>query len=180
MARLLNGKEFLAYSASAGSGKTYALALRYIALLFLEQNPSEILAATFTKKAANEMRQRVLKLLGSLEREEGFVNSLVQEYGLEREYILANQKRVLERFLKSQNHIVTLDSFFSSILRSCALQIGLEPDFAIKDRGEELLEESFLKRLEQENQTSSLVKLSVNLHKRNSEDVVSLLSTLFT
>lgn len=180
MAQLLNGKQFLAYSASAGSGKTYALALRYIALLFLEQNPSEILAATFTKKAANEMRQRVLKLLGSLEREEGFVNSLVQEYGLSKEYILANQKRVLERFLKSQNHIVTLDSFFSAILRSCALQIGLEPDFAIKDRGEEALEENFLKRLDLESQTSSLVNLSINLHKRNSADVVSLLSTLFT
>jgi len=42
----------LAYSASAGSGKTFALSARYISLLFLGEKPNQILAATFTNKAA--------------------------------------------------------------------------------------------------------------------------------
>ncbi|MFW6307400.1 MAG: UvrD-helicase domain-containing protein, partial [Campylobacterales bacterium] len=53
-------------SASAGSGKTFALALRYIALLTQKANPSSILALTFTKKAAKEMRERVIELLDTL------------------------------------------------------------------------------------------------------------------
>ncbi len=176
---MIANKQFFAYSASAGSGKTYALALRYIALLFLEQNPSEILAATFTKKAANEMKQRVLKLLKNLDKEQGFVDSLVSEYGLDREFILKNQPKILSRFLKSQNHIVTLDSFFSSILRSCALHIGLEPDFNVKDRGQKALNEEFLINLERYGEMQSLVKLSINLNKRKSEDVVELLNSLY-
>lgn len=50
-------KPFLAYSASAGSGKTFALAVRYISLLFMGESPGSILAATFTNKAASEMRR---------------------------------------------------------------------------------------------------------------------------
>ena len=59
-------KPFLAYSASAGSGKTFALSVRYISLLFMGESPSSILAATFTNKAAAEMRQRVVDSLRCL------------------------------------------------------------------------------------------------------------------
>jgi len=175
----MKNKQFFAYSASAGSGKTYALALRYIALLFLDQSPSEILAATFTKKAANEMKQRVLKLLTNLDKEEGFLDSLVSEYNLDREYILKNRKKVLNRFLKNQNYIVTLDSFFTSILRSSALQIDLEPDFKIKDRGSSRVKEGFLNSLDKNGEIDNLVKLSINLQKRKSEEFLKLLEDLF-
>jgi len=59
-------KPYFAYSASAGSGKTFALSVRYISLLFLDVEPSTILAATFTNKAASEMKQRVVSLLINL------------------------------------------------------------------------------------------------------------------
>ncbi len=172
-------KQFLAYSASAGSGKTYALALRYIALLFMGQKPGEILAATFTKKAANEMQQRVLKLLQNLDKEETFLKSLVTEYNLDRAEILAKQKQILSLFLKSQNHIITLDSFCNSILRSAALQIGLEPDFTIKQNSNSELEEHFIEMLDRYGEIDSLVKLSINLQKRRSEEIVDLFGTLF-
>ena len=50
-------------SASAGTGKTYQLASRYIALLMLGVAPEKIIALTFTKKAAGEFRSRILHAL---------------------------------------------------------------------------------------------------------------------
>ena len=53
-------KNFLALKASAGSGKTFALSVRYIALVLRGENINEIVALTFTKKAANEMKERII------------------------------------------------------------------------------------------------------------------------
>ncbi len=175
---MLNSKEFFAYSASAGSGKTYALALRYIALLFKGVEPSSILAATFTKKAANEMRQRVLSVLKSLD--DDFLANLQREYAIEPSFVKAKSKEVLDKFLNSQSHIVTLDSFFTSILRSSALEIGLEPDFKINYSAHEELNRNFIKSLDRSGDIDSLVSLSLNLKKRNSQDIVELYDKLFT
>ena len=125
-------KPFLAYSASAGSGKTFALSVRYISLLFMGEAPSSILAATFTNKAAAEMRQRVVDSLRYLKENEAFLDAVCSQTGLSGEELFAKQPEVLARFLSSSSYIVTLDSFFSSILRSASLEIGLEPDFVTK------------------------------------------------
>ncbi|MBT8348142.1 MAG: UvrD-helicase domain-containing protein, partial [Sulfurovum sp.] len=139
-------KPFLAYSASAGSGKTFALSVRYISLLIMGESPGSILAATFTNKAAAEMRQRVVDSLRGLadKSNEAFTDAICVETGLTRDALLAKQPEVLVRFLSRSAYIVTLDSFFSSILRSASLEIGLEPDFVTKEQGEDELEKHFL------------------------------------
>jgi len=55
-----------AYEASAGSGKTFALVIRYISLLYMGAKPESILALTFTNKAANEMSARISTVLKEL------------------------------------------------------------------------------------------------------------------
>ncbi|OCR92099.1 UvrD-helicase domain-containing protein, partial [Campylobacter fetus] len=51
---------YLALEASAGSGKTFALSVRFIALILQGNDIAKILALTFTKKAANEMKSRII------------------------------------------------------------------------------------------------------------------------
>ncbi|EAL9549693.1 hypothetical protein DYX11_09135, partial [Campylobacter jejuni] len=60
---------FLALEASAGSGKTFALSVRFVALILKAARINEILALTFTKKAANEMQKRIIETFLNLEKE---------------------------------------------------------------------------------------------------------------
>ena len=174
-------KPFLAYSASAGSGKTFALSVRYISLLFMGESSSSILAATFTNKAAAEMRLRVVDSLLGLadENNAAFTDAICIETGLSRDELLAKQPDVLARFLASSSYIVTLDSFFSSILRSASLELGLEPDFVTKEQGDEKLEMHFLEEVQAEGLLSSLVKLAMDIEDKRFGKIFDLMQNFY-
>ncbi|MEA3418720.1 MAG: RecB-like helicase [Campylobacterota bacterium] len=172
-------KPFLAYSASAGSGKTFALSVRYISLLFMGESPGSILAATFTNKAAAEMRQRVINSLRNVEGDKAFLGAICEETGLSREELLSKQPEVLAKFLASSSYIVTLDSFFSSILRSSSMELGLEPDFVTKEQGEGDLEKHFLEEVQVEGLLSSLVKLSMDIEDKRFIKIFDLMQNFY-
>ena len=173
--------KYLAYSASAGSGKTFALAVRYISLLFMGESPNTILTATFTKKAAAEMRERVIDSLRGLNRAENipFLDAISKETGITQKEILRQQPLVLSRFLESKNFIVTLDSFFSSILRSSSFEIGLEPEFETKESGNEGLDKIFLDELRHNKKLGSLVELSININDKRFSNIFNLMQRLY-
>jgi len=175
----MNFKPFLAYSASAGSGKTFALAVRYISLLFMGESPSSILAATFTNKAAGEMQERVVNSLRHLGEDEAFLGAIMHETGMSREALFAKQEEVLKRFLSSASYIVTLDSFFSMILRSASLEIGLEPDFVTKEESTQELERHFLDELDSMGMLSSLVKLAMDIEDKRFRKIFALMGEFY-
>ncbi|WP_236587031.1 RecB-like helicase [Nitratiruptor sp. YY09-18] len=134
----------LALKASAGTGKTYALALRYLAKLFMEATPYDVLAITFTNKAANEMRERIGEFLQKLERDKELAQNLSHITGLTLDEINQRKEKVFAKFLRDDLLIMTIDSFVQRILRKFSYYGGVASDFEI---GECEIFEQFLEEL---------------------------------
>ena len=170
---------FLAYEASAGSGKTFNLVVRYLSLLFMGENPSSIVALTFTNKAANEMLERIILTLEELPTRSE-LPQIARLCGIDEAVILEERPQVLARFLRSDIQISTLDKFFGRILRKFALNAGLMPTFkTIQNHHESALLERFLNEVEVSRSTGALVHLSLLSDKRLG-DLFGLLSSLYS
>lgn len=140
-------------SASAGSGKTYALTLRLLKMLMTDVRPEHILCTTFTNKATHEMSERLMKRLNTLIRynEAGedlkkeaedalkvvMAKELIDEADLARGRVSALKiySRLLKQF--SRLNISTIDKFFNSVLRLFPFEAGVAPDFSIMNEAEE-------------------------------------------
>ncbi len=124
-------KRFLALKASAGTGKTYALATRYLALLFLGARPLDIVAVTFTNKAANEMRERVRDFLMDFDGKRA--QEVGEILGMEPEGVMKLYPDIKRKYLSTPLNITTIDSFIQSILRKFVYYASLRRDFEIVD-----------------------------------------------
>ena len=106
--------------ASAGTGKTRVLVERYVNLLRAGVDPRNILAMTFTRKAAAEMRERIIDRLREASR-------------------LSSADLVRWRDLKehlADIAISTIDAFCLSLLRECPLEADVDPGFDLADQTE--------------------------------------------
>lgn len=150
-------KQWLSLKASAGSGKTFALAMRYISLLFSEANPNEILTLTFTKKAAAEMDRRIttnLKKLKTIQDVKSLQSDLkpfldeLATYGITQEYVRENIDRIYAKFLRSNVKIVTIDAFLHSILRKFCWHASVSHYFdVVSSENREEIDNCFLSSL---------------------------------
>jgi ATP-dependent exoDNAse (exonuclease V) beta subunit len=116
--------------ASAGSGKTYALTNRFIKLLAHDAKPERIAALTFTRKAAGEFFDEILKKLAHAAEDEAAAKRLAAEIevpGLQAKDFL----RLLRTMTDAMHrlNLGTLDSFFARIVRAFPLELGLGGDF---------------------------------------------------
>ena len=156
-------KPYLALKASAGSGKTFALTVRYISLLLLDANPNEILTLTFTNKAAAQMAQRIYDTLLSLGDDEAILDAIIEETNLSKQEVLEKKETIIKKFISSELAIYTIDKFINKILREFSGYIGINDDFDIKFDDEELLLYKFLSSLD-ETQFDSLISFA---HREN-------------
>jgi len=137
------------YRASAGSGKTYRLTQDYIHLLFdpqKERAHRRILAVTFTNKATDEMKSRILKELHALA--QGFASDyradLMAKFRMDEQTVNERAKHILTNILHdySSFSISTIDRFFQQVIRSFARDIGVHGGYNLELDSSSTLEQS--------------------------------------
>lgn len=127
------------YRASAGSGKTYRLTKDYIQLLFdpkSDRMHRRILAVTFTNKATDEMKTRILKELHALSKGEksDYRNDLISKDFPTEDAVNARARKILINLLHdySSFSISTIDKFFQQVIRSFAREIGVHGGYNLE------------------------------------------------
>jgi len=169
-------KKYLALKASAGSGKTFALTVRYISLLLLGAKPNEILTLTFTNKAANEMSERIYKTLLNLGDDEAYLKEIMIQSSLTKEDILGKKAYLVKLFSNATLSIFTIDKFINKILREFSGYIGISDDFEIKEDDVEALSYRFLYSLDAK-QFETLIDFS-HYEKRKFNNIFELFKDL--
>lgn len=125
------------YRASAGAGKTHKLTGEYLKLLFSHPGAyRRILAVTFTNKATDEMKGRIIEELHLLasNRKSSFVELLSSEHNLSHEAVRREAKKILIRILHDYAafNISTIDRFFQQTMRAFTREIGLQGGYGIE------------------------------------------------
>lgn len=160
---------FKIYSSSAGSGKTYTLAKEYLKLALKTSSQwyfTHILAVTFTNKAAEEMKERILKYLRQfsaedpkdLEDSSGIFRQILEE--LQSEGIVIDEKELRARASRTFKHIIheyanfsvsTIDSFVQRIVSAFTEELGFPFNFEVSLDSEVLMEAAVQKMMEKAN-----------------------------
>ena len=131
-------KPLTVYKASAGSGKTFTLAVEYIKLLV--RNPLSyrtILAVTFTNKATEEMKMRILSQLYGIWKQlpdsAVYMQRIVEETNYSESVISQRAGEALHLLLHNYNYfrVETIDTFFQSVLRNLARELDLTANLRI-------------------------------------------------
>lgn len=140
---------FIIYKSSAGSGKTYTLTLEYLKIALSYSGAfKSILAVTFTNKATQEMKSRILEYLERLSKEvkpqEFLDQELMKHLQLDAPSLQQRAKDTLLDILHAYGYfsVSTIDAFFQRVIRSFAKEMDLQAKFDL-----ELDQEAVLERL---------------------------------
>ncbi len=161
--------------ASAGTGKTYQLASRFLRLLEADVPPESILAATFTRKAAGEILERILLMLARAaidDRKREELAEAIESPGLTAERCRQLLSKLTQRLHRLQ--VGTLDSFFAKLASSFSLELGLPPGWRILEGVEaDRLREDAVEALLEAETDDDLVRLLRLLTKGTTSRSVS-------
>lgn len=132
-------KALTIYKASAGSGKTFTLSIEYIKLLI--KNPMSFhstLAVTFTNKATEEMKTRILSQLYGIWKQlpdsKSYIEKIRDDLGVTETFMAERAKTALRNIVHNYSYfrIETIDSFFQSVLRNLARELDLTANLRIE------------------------------------------------
>lgn len=168
----MEGSNFKIYSASAGSGKTYALAKAYLTLLLSNDSPvkfRQILAITFTNKAVEEMKTRILDNLFAFgqetvpEKQKSLFVTLCEELSLTEEELRQRSQLILKRILHNYSffEISTIDKFNHKIIKTFARDLQLSQNFEVELNQDLLLEEAVGRLLERAGNDEELTEVLI-------------------
>lgn len=162
--------KLVVYKASAGSGKTFTLAVSYIKLLIQNTHAyREILAVTFTNKATAEMKERIISQLYGIWRRnkdsESYLNVIKGQLDEEfpnqysEEDIRRRAGEALTYMLHDYNRfkVTTIDSFFQSVMRNLARELDLSPNLNIELNGMDVVDEAVDSMIEQLSASSQVL-----------------------
>ena len=151
------------YKSSAGSGKTYTLSKNYIRLAIKNRNNfKKILAVTFTNKAAEEMKSRILEMIDSISsgQDKDLIIELSKFYRSSPEEISIKAKKLKTNILHNYSYfnVTTIDSFFYSIIQSFTRDLKFKGKYNIEMDLEFVINEvvsSFLADLKNDNKITN-------------------------
>ena len=157
-------------NASAGTGKTFAVAQNILKEILSSSDSDhfkKILALTFTNKAANEMKERVLTSLKDFSNydqhigSEALFKSLSKELNLTTNEIVKKSKVLLEKILHDFSffNIDTIDSFNHSLIRSFARDLNLSSDFEVITDFDDSLQEAVYRVFENDKSNQKLEEM---------------------
>ncbi len=123
--------------ASAGSGKTYQLAYEYVRSVVAEPwQYRHILAVTFTNKATEEMKRRIVAEINDLAqgRTTGYLSKLIEDLDLTPDEIRRRASEARGRILHDYSHfsVLTIDKFFQRLIRSFIRELGIDLNFNLE------------------------------------------------
>ncbi|NLO01282.1 MAG: UvrD-helicase domain-containing protein [Bacteroidales bacterium] len=135
------------YKASAGSGKTFHLVYEYLKLIISNPyNYRHILAVTFTNKAANEMKIRILRQLFLLSgnKDSDYLEMLKESLIFDEDKIRLRASKALKNILHDYGRFAvnTIDSFTQRIIRAFNRETGISPQFTLGMEDEMILNEA--------------------------------------
>ena len=138
---MINTNYFNIYNASAGTGKTFSLVRDYLILLFNSNNfelYKNILAITFTNKAVNEMKGRIVSYLinysNSIDPDEVMIKEIAKVSGLTTKEIFSKSSIILKNLLKNYGsfEISTIDKLTQKIVRNFTYELGIDAKYEIE------------------------------------------------
>ena len=144
--RALDTNHSFIVQAPAGSGKTELLIQRYLKLLSCVEYPEQVLSMTFTRKAAADMKKRILKALNSVNKPEpdnepSKHELQTQEYARN---VLEKDKKLKWKILENPNRlkILTIDSFCATIIKQMPIRSWVGGPVEIAENPNELYHET--------------------------------------
>ncbi|MBQ6063786.1 MAG: UvrD-helicase domain-containing protein [Prevotella sp.] len=165
------------YKASAGSGKTFTLAIEYIKLLI--NNPTSYrntLAVTFTNKATEEMKMRILSQLYGIWKQmpdsQNYLERIVSDLHVGPTFASKRAGQALSLLIHDYHHfrVETIDTFFQGVLRNLAKELDLAANLKIELNDREVEEKAVDRLIENLEASSKVLSWIISYIQKNIDE----------
>ena len=175
---------FVIYNASAGSGKTHTLVRSFLFRLLNSNQPEQIrrlLAITFTNKAAQEMKSRMLFHLASFasttkrDKEDMMFLEVAAICGITDDQLHQRSKKAYRYILHhfGQLQVATIDKLTHKIIRTFARDLGINARFEVALDGKSFMSEVVEQVLSKAGEDKALTRVLVNYVLQKSDELKS-------